>query len=309
MRLILPESATNGTVHDALRAFPGDRVSAYQAGALEPMFPPKGHVGRCRVCGKFGQMTEEHLPPRSALNKATFKSASFGQWMKTVDLEVIPDGRQQQGGVRGHMLCFDCNNFTGGRWGNEYKKWAHGIAGIMAGLPMGLAEIAEMPDCPGVGRVEFHDVYPGRFVRQALSMMMSISGSAEFGDRYPVIRDLVLGGDPASLPAGMKMFMVPCAGPRGRFHGGPWGQGAYDRATKRWTFVLEVALPPLAIQLIVDGDPSRGAGVDISECTEVPVGTALSLMVEEMMLGFTYSPYPCDFRTAGQMRADLLRAG
>jgi hypothetical protein len=206
------------------------------------------------------------------------------------------------------MLCYDCNNLTGRRWGNEYKQWAHGMAGILSALPKPLSDISQMPGYPGLGKVEFRDVHPGRFVRQALSMMMSVSGSAELGDRFPVIRDLVLGGDPTPLPEGMELFMTACAGPLGRLHGGPWGQPAYNADSGIWTFVLEVAVPPLAIQLILEGGSNRGAGVEITPFTMVPVDKVQSLVVEDMPLGFTYSPYHCDYRTAGQMRADLQGA-
>ena len=69
-------------------------------------------------------------------------------------------------------------------------------------------------------------------------MMLSLSGSADLGTREPTLRSLVLGGEAAPLPEGMRLFIALCAGPRARFAGGPWGMPIHDTSTGVWTWVL-----------------------------------------------------------------------
>jgi len=243
-----------------------------------------------------------YLPPKASGNRWDYRRASFGQWIDAEDLAIQGDGPLAQGGVRGHMLCWSCNNFTS-RWGRAYQEWAVAYGSLLGQLPHGLDDLGEMAGFANIGRVELRDVYPARFARQALSMMLSISGSADLGNREPLLRGLVLGGDPAPLPEGMRLFVALCAGPHGRFAGGPWGIPSYNPGTGVWTWMLEAVLPPIGIQLILEGDAARGFGIDISEFTEMPVDNEVSLGTDDLQLGFSFSPYPCDYRSAGEMRS------
>ncbi len=248
-------------------------------------------------------MTEEHLPPKSSGNKANFKRATFQDWMKADDLIMTPGSPLVQGGVRGFMLCKECNNFTG-RWAREYRDWAAAIASILGQLPMSPGELAEQPGFATIPKCELRDVYPGRFVRQALSMMMTVSGSNELAGRYPVIKELALGGPPSPLPGGMRLFFGICAGPNARFFGGPLGTPRFDTNRESWTWVLEAALPPIGIQLVTEGDAAYGFGLDISSFTEMSVDSTMTLVVDALQVGFTFSPYPSDYRSAAQMRLE-----
>ncbi len=286
----------------ARASIPVERWDVLTQPAAEPLFPSRGHVGHCRICGAYGPMTEEHLPPKGSGNRWDFRTASFGQWIEADDLDVEGDGRLVQGGVRGHMLCAACNNYTG-RCGRAYQEWADAYSSILGQLPMSLQEIFDTPGFADVGRVELRDIHPGRLARQALSMMLSLSGSADLGTREPTLRSLVLGGEAAPLPEGMRLFIALCAGPRARFAGGPWGMPIHDTSTGVWTWVLEAVLPPIGVQLILEGDAARGFGVDITEFSEVPVDETRSLGTDDLQLGFCFSPYPCDYRSAGEMRS------
>ena len=83
----------------ARASIPVERWDVLTQPAAEPLFPSRGHVGHCRICGAYGPMTEEHLPPKGLGNRWDFRTASFGQWIEADDLDVEGDGRLVQGGV------------------------------------------------------------------------------------------------------------------------------------------------------------------------------------------------------------------
>jgi hypothetical protein len=78
----------------------------------------------------------------------------------------------------------------------------------------------------------------------------------------------------------------------------------FGGSAQQWSFAIESAVPPLAFQLILDGDADRwGSGGDISHFTEIEPNEKQSFRLEPVILGFTYSPWPCDYRSKGQLLA------
>ena len=88
------------------------------------VLPRKPVTGRCRLCGQEAVLTKEHIPPKSSGNKRTARSHSLDDWMKRNDLDDVPGGRPEQGGIFGYTLCGPCNSYTGTHYGAEYQRWA-----------------------------------------------------------------------------------------------------------------------------------------------------------------------------------------
>lgn len=270
----------------------------------EPLFPSEAFEGRCRICGKIALLTEEHLPPRGAFNKGRGRSPGLEELLGREDVDPPDTGVMEQGGVRGFMLCGSCNNYTGTRWSREYQEWARRAALALASVPGGIAAVDAAVGFPGWDELTFKSVYPARYVRQVLSMMLSISGSSELGDRLPVLRRLVLGGDPEPLPEPVRLYMLIVAGPMARIAGGPDGQLWVDLEARARRRVLAVDFPPLAHTMIVEGNPAPELGVDISTLTEYELDTRTDVSFKEIPLGFTYKPWPTDYRSRGQLLRD-----
>lgn len=126
-------------------------------------------VSWCRHCGWMGQLTREHIPPRSVGNDAPVKQILNALDRKQVLQEVWEWGE-------GHIissLCTECNKRASG-WGyvTEYRRWfdltvasARAMVAVSnedplrAGRPFGMT----LP----------YDVMPARFVRQVLGMSPS----------------------------------------------------------------------------------------------------------------------------------------
>lgn len=61
-------------------------------------------------------------------------------------------------------------------------------------------------------------IYPGAVVRQVLFMLMAASGSEGLGERYPVLREIVLEKKQATLPPEMALRLTLLATWRSRVH-------------------------------------------------------------------------------------------
>jgi hypothetical protein len=76
--------------------------------------------GVCRICGQYGALSFEHVPPQEAFNKSTVIEYTVESW---VTKRRVKD-KQQQGGIGQYTLCETCNSNTGAWYGGEYVKWA-----------------------------------------------------------------------------------------------------------------------------------------------------------------------------------------
>src|SRR4051794_40253187 len=113
-------------------------------------------TGRCNVCGAFGKLTFEHVPPRSAYNSERAQMYDYGEWLS---LASTGRGRyeQQQRGSGYYALCNVCNNVRGGDWYiPEYELWVAAGAEIISALDV-------PPPSNTVVNATFHAVRPALF--------------------------------------------------------------------------------------------------------------------------------------------------
>jgi hypothetical protein len=78
--------------------------------------------GYCHLCGRYGKLSFEHVPPEAAFNGRPVRVRT-GMQVVTVD----PDderGKTNQRGAGAHTLCEPCNTTTGSWYGSAYVDWA-----------------------------------------------------------------------------------------------------------------------------------------------------------------------------------------
>ena len=120
--------------------------------------------GNCRICGVFGRLSWEHVPPEAAYNDYQVVRASQEQMTKP----ELWDGRRgeiQQRGSGNYTLCEPCNNKTGSWYGSEYVSWAK----------RGLERLQRIP--PEEDRPFFVPFRgrPLRFLKQVITMFFSVN--------------------------------------------------------------------------------------------------------------------------------------
>ncbi len=87
----------------------------------------KKHEGICHICGKNGELTFEHIPPKNALNKYKAKVYNGEQLLKIFNGECARYSNLQKGMGR-YSLCQQCNNDTGTWYADVYCNIAKAVA-------------------------------------------------------------------------------------------------------------------------------------------------------------------------------------
>lgn len=260
-------------------------------------FLPRGPMeGRCRLCGARAKLTKEHLPPASANNKGVLTAYDFDAWLSSDGELDRAEGKHQQGGLFAHTLCASCNNKTGSWYAEEYGRWAERTMQIFAQLSSPLKEIDKRQDVSGVG-VLFESVDPGAFVRQCLTIMCSMSGPWDLAGRHSEVKSLILEREVAPLPEPLSLGLGLLAGPLGRTSGPTLH---VDLESLQWRWMIELAYPPMVINLVLAGSPLDYPLLDLGQYTASKPGERQDLEFTAPIV-FTHTPYPGDYRATGEM--------
>ena len=231
-------------------------------------------------------MTFEHIPPKGAGNRVPVRSARIDEWLAQGSPREFPQGGVvEQRGTGGYVLCSECNNLTGRRFGREYQNWAAGGMRVWQQLD----RLAVRP--PAV-RIAASDVYPGRFARQVLTMLVAVSGNSHTSESNPEIARILLEGA-KSLPGDLRIFMSLYAGPGVRHLG---LTAALNLRRREPQVLMEVAYPPFAFVGLVSGEPSQELGTEITDWTEVGVETTCNVAFA-LQVGSGHTPWPADYRS------------
>ncbi|MEA5259629.1 hypothetical protein VB264_17670 [Arcicella aquatica] len=135
--------------------------------------------GICGICGQFGQLTFEHVPPKAAFNKGKFVIIPSE---KSIQLGLNEEfkGPVFQGGIGLHSLCAKCNNATGRWYGNDYVRFAY-----QAALILQRSKFKPTLFYP------FH-LSPIKVLKQVVSMFLSINHDVPFREDHPELVKFVL---------------------------------------------------------------------------------------------------------------------
>lgn len=294
---MLADEAGRRLADDGLRALPdpyGDRT--------ETFMPATRRVGRCRICGEQRKLTREHVPPAAAFNRDRAKVHTVDEWLSRQD-DVMPGGHFKQGGLWAYTLCKPCNEFTGLRFADEYRRWAGTVLNALAEVGTNVRELEAEPT-PRRGRFSMQGdpgPRPGAMVRQVLAMMCSVSGGFDLAGRFPVVRRLLLEGSTEALPAGMSIGLTVYLSTRSRFSG-PMLTVSTKASTWRWT--LEIAHAPLATLLVLaSGGNAPAHAWDLSQYTQVAPDVHADVE-GDLEIGFGHTLLPGDYRTKAAVDAD-----
>ncbi len=120
-------------------------------------------MGTSAICGLYGELTFEHIPPRAAFNnKPVARVLDFEQALGIGPDDVIK-GNIQQKGMGNYTLCGKCNNDTGAWYGAAFVDWCY----------QGMDILQRAGGKPSL--IYPHRIYPLRILKQILTMFFSIS--------------------------------------------------------------------------------------------------------------------------------------
>jgi len=150
----------------------------------------KKKEGHCHICGKFGALTKEHVPPQKAFNDKKIISATSDK-AEELRYDEKPEGMFLQGGVHFFSLCRTCNNAMGRWYGGEYVHFAK------FAMYLGSLTQNNPPNINVTG-------YPLRLIKQIVSMFFSINPKLRLSN--PELVNFVLDKEKKCLPEKIRIF-------------------------------------------------------------------------------------------------------
>lgn len=259
-------------------------------------YPTRSAQGHCRLCGRYGKLTYEHIPPKSTGNNTARRFAPASEILSAPVITQFPKSGVviQQRGSGFYLLCENCNPLLSNLgYVEEYRQLVGSTAQAMVDH---VGQQADEDVFTDRVRLTVSDLRPGRIVRQALAMILCASGSARFSDLFPALRECVMKGTPAELPLGMSLHLAVAVGPRGRL---VCPVGAVDHAAGEWQVLLEASFAPLSWILRVSDSPPDVLPADVSRWTTLDVDAVQAIDITTQA-GFIFGPMPLDYRHASE---------
>ena len=237
--------------------------------------------GTCRICGNFGLLSFEHVPPKAAFNKhptieiPIFESLKLGPF-------VAPKGPTQQGGVGGYTLCESCNNKTGKWYGKALVDWCYQGATL-------LAKTGGEPTLH-----YFYYLYPLRVVKQMVAMFLSVN-SQKFRLKEEHLVRFVLDRNRKYLPPRYRFFAYYNLSNLSRFVGASLLSNV---ETGKLILMAEINFPPFGYVMTMQSEPPDDRLLEITHFARFGYEDHIQMTLKLPVLPVT-SPRPGDYHSRG----------
>src|SRR4030043_1747562 len=207
------------------------------------------NIGICHICGALGELSFEHVPPRSAFNNHAVLVPHIKELIEKLDCDFRNiKGKTHQLGAGGYTLCGRCNSNTGAWYGNYFADWASQAAIILKyakGEPSLYYQFK---------------IYPLRVIKQIVCMFFSTNGS-KFCEKYPDLVKFVLDKKAHSIRREIRIYTYYNLGGTSR-QSGVAGLLKLDKG--RQHIFSEIAFFPLGYFMTLESDVPDDRPVDIS---------------------------------------------
>ena len=258
---------------------------------------------RCRLCGSGGDLSFEHVPPRTAGNADTAWLYGLESFLAREQPTGRPAGRAliQQRGSGVYSLCRACNALAGARYVPEYLEWVRLGRHVLSRLKPSLSEIDAGSDSHHV-RVHLDQARVGRFLKQVVTLLLALS-PGNFAAKNPELCSYARDPVAVGLPGDYQLYLALYAGPIARYNGG--AGRLYEDGHGGWAsdYVLELAYPPFSYILSLEEDRPAVETACITNFAEL--GPDQRADVDLLLLvGFGHTPFPLDFRTHAMLARD-----
>ncbi len=141
-------------------------------------------------------------------------------------------------------LCDSCNNNTGSWYVPELIRWAQMGVGGLRELPP--SEREDRDPKPKMAVVRFPRVHPLRFIKQAVTMLLTANGPGRLRDE---LAPFVLDKTRTGLPSRYSVYLAMVRGSRMRRIG---LSSRLSLESGKAAFLTEIAYPPFAYLLTID---------------------------------------------------------
>ncbi len=251
--------------------------------------------GTCHLCGSYGKLSFEHIPPKKAFNNCRIEHYNYFMGIAQGNY----DNQISQRGLGGYTLCESCNSKTGSWYGGAFVEWACQSMNI-------LKYTSNRPSLYYRFRI-----FPMRVIKQIACMMFSVNIS-EFRCYHQDLVRFVLNKEERHLDPNIKFFAFFNA--EGfRMSGGVVKvktnnfnmdslenlEESIDKMrtkVKTHQVLSELSFPPLGYVLTFDSEPPDPRLIDISYFAKYQYKDKCPIELHLPVLPVD-SPYPTDYRS------------
>jgi hypothetical protein len=243
-------------------------------------------IGHCHICGSYGKLSFEHVPPESAFNDQKVVTPDMKKVFELANLDDLNSlsGKQSQRGQGGYTLCGSCNSQTGGWYGRNYATW----------VSQGAAYLAKSN-----GNLHLSYPYhllPLRVIKQIVCMFFS-ANSPRFREVHPVLERFVLNKEAKYLPPEIHIYAGYLLSNRSRTAGVTSSVHFDEKSgTSRFRTYSEISFYPFSYILSFNSPPPEHPMVDISFFAQYGYDEFTTLQLPISVLS-VYTPFPGDFRS------------
>jgi hypothetical protein len=247
-------------------------------------------VGTCNICGKYGELTFEHIPPKSAFNTRPVVSQHIWELMKKSDLDDLSKGPIQQRGMGAYTLCGRCNNNTGRWYGNAFADWA--IQGMEILLPL-------VRNNSSSTLYHIFHLLPLRVIKQILCMLFSVNGKI-FRETQPELEKFILNKHQKYLPPDINVYTFYNISSRMRASGVRSRIDGILSHSHQHCF-SEITFPPFGYIVSFDSPPPQDNLCPITHFADYDFDEDSDITLRMPILPI-YSFMPADFRSREEIK-------
>ena len=288
----------------------GTLTTACQLGRLQDRvhdsFGPQmaKNKGICAICGQGTRLTFEHVPPKAAGNEGDATIYGIEEWLgRDRQSGKMPGGYRQPRGTGNVSICKACNEHSGKWYVPEFAKFVGTVWTIFQQLPASAVEEADASLEWQVVDFEIRRLRALPVVKQIVASLLALNPPA-FGHSHPALVKFVLDPMCRGLPERYRLYMCLFTGPIARFAG---VTAQLSLGTGQVVLMTEVAHPPLACLLTIDGKPSEPAcEITVWSTRHFDEGRDERL---RLIVGFGHTAVPGDYRSRAKVAAEAPAHG
>jgi hypothetical protein len=250
------------------------------------------NFGICHICGTYGKLSFEHVPPRAAFNDRRILHVAFEKIITIENFDRI-DGKIQQRGAGAYTLCGSCNNDTGRWYGGAFAGWAHQAMRI----------IIDTRGRPSL-RYPFN-LFPLRVLKQVICMFFSVNGP-RFQQVQPELVRFVLDRYSKSIPNNLRVYAFYTYSNRSRAAGMSGIVRGLGTTRSSVHVFSEITFPPFGFALASTRHlPPEANFCDITEFSQFEYRDWRWGVTMKLPFMPVYTGFPGDYRTRDQAIADF----
>ncbi|MCX5727109.1 MAG: hypothetical protein NT030_08125 [Candidatus Saganbacteria bacterium] len=236
--------------------------------------------GTCHICGNYGKLSFEHVPPKSAFNERAILFAHMDKLIAMKDDFDKAKGRIHQKGAGAYTLCEACNSKTGHWYGSDFVEWAYQSMRILS-LSRGEPSLY----------YQYH-IFPLRVIKQIICMFFSAAGE-KFRLVHPDLVPFVLNRDAKYIDPSIRIYAYYNFGNKSRQSGVSVLANIYGSNSHVFS---EISYPPVGYIMSLKSEPPNKKMLDISFFARYSYNDWKHLSLRMPVLP-VYTWIPADFRT------------